>query len=195
MGLTFKYDLRGVIKLIKRKNYNIIHVHLSPVDIFAALTSLFLPKKIKWIFSEHSIYNRRRSFKIFKNLDNFNYSRYSKIVCVSKQVESTFLAGRPLLKKKKVIPNAVTIPKLLKSSFFKTYDILFVGRLTQAKGIDILLKAIKILNSKYNKKLIIAIVGDGSLKENINNLSINLGIRKDIIKLMDSTKMFVPLSR
>lgn len=208
LGLTFKYDLRGVIKLIKlikRKNYNIIHVHLFPADIFVAIASLFLSKNIKWIFSEHNVYNRRRTFKIFKVLDNFTYSRYSKIICVSKQVESTLFSWMPFVKEKtKIIPNAVPIPKLLKSSFFKTYDILFVGGLTQAKGVDILLKAVKILKNKYSKNLKTAIVGDGPLRENLNSLAAQLrideevkflGIRKDIDKLMESSNIFVLPSR
>ena len=208
LGLTFKYNLMGVIKLIKlikKRKYNIIHVHLFPADIFAAIASLFLPKNIKWLYSEHNVYNRRRRFKIFKILDNFTYSRYSKIICVSKQVESALFSWMPSIKgKTKVIPNAVPIPKLSKSSFFKAYDILFIGRLTRAKGIDILLKAVKILKEKYGKNLKIAIVGGGPLKENLNNLAVELGVneevrflgvRKDIGRLMESSNIFILSSR
>ena len=208
LGLTFKYNLMGVIeltKLIKERKYSIIHVHLFPADIFAALASLFLPKDIVWIFSEHSTYNRRRSFKFCKILDSFTYSRYSKIVCVSKQVEFALLNWIPSNKgKTKVISNAVSAPKFLNSCSVKTYDILFVGRLVREKGIDILLKAIKILKNKYSKNLKIAIVGDGELKENLNNLTVELGVnrevkflgvRKDVKELMVSSKIFVLPSR
>lgn len=124
-----------------------------------------MSKGIKWIFSEHNVYNRRREFKIFKILDNFTYSRYSKIICVSKQVESAISNWIPSVKgKTKVIPNAVFVPEFLNPNPLKIYDILFVGRLTQAKGVDILLKAVKILKNKYTKNLKIAIVGDGHLK-------------------------------
>ena len=208
LNLKYKYNFIGILKivtLIKKRKYNIIHVHLFPADIFAALASLFLPKNIKWIFSEHNVFNRRRSFKIFKIIDSFTYSRYLKIICVSKQVQSTLLNWMPSIKgKTKVISNAVSVPKLLNSIFFKNYDILFVGRLTQAKGVDILLKAIRILKNKYNKNLKIAIVGDGPLKENLNNLAVKLdvneevkflGVRKDIGELMLSSKIFVLPSR
>ena len=208
LGLTFKFNLMGVIKLIKlikEKKYNIIHVHLFPADIFAAIASLFLPRNIKWIFSEHGAYNRRRTLKIFKILDNFTYSRYSKIVCVSKQVELALLNWIPSNKgKTKVIPNAVPIPKFLNPCSVKTYDILFVGRLTKQKSVEILLKAIKILKNKHSRNLKIAIVGDGELKENLNNLTVELGInrevkflgvRKDVKELMVSSKIFVLPSR
>jgi len=208
LGLTFKYNLVGVIKLIKlikKRKYNIIHVHLFPADIFAALASLFLPKDIVWIFSEHSVFNRRRTFKIFKILDNFTYSRYSKIICVSKQVEFALISWMPSVKgKTNVLPNAIPIPKFLNLCSVKTYDILFVGRLIHAKGVEILLEAIKILKNKYSRNLKIAIVGEGSLKENLNNLAVELGvngeveflgIRKDIEDIMVSSKIFVLPSR
>jgi len=208
LNLKYKYDFRGILKiitLIKKKKYNIIHVHLFPANIFAALASLFLTKKIKWIFSEHNIYNRRRSFKIFKIIDSFTYSRYLNIICVSKQVQSTLLTWMPSVKRKtKVIPNAVPVPKFLSSNSLKIYDILFVGRLTDAKGVDILLKAVKILKDKYDKNLKIAIIGDGPLKENLNNLAVELGVngevkflgvRKDIEELMISSKIFLLPSR
>jgi len=208
LNLKYKYDLRGILEiitLIKKGKYDIIHVHLFPADIFAALASLFLPKDIVWIFSEHCAYNRRRSYKFCKILDGFTYSRYSKIVCVSKQVEFALLNWIPSNKgKTKVISNAVPIPKFLNPCSVKTYDILFVGRFVREKGIDILLKAIKILKNKYSKNLKIAIVGDGELKENLNNLTVELGVnkevkffgvRKDIRELMVSSKIIVLPSR
>lgn len=204
LGLTFKFNLMGVVeltKLLKERKYDIIHVHLFPADVFAAIASLFLPRNIKWIFSEHGAHNRRRTLKIFKILDNFTYSRYSKIVCVSKQVELVLLNWIPSNKgKTKVIPNAVPIPKFLNPCSVKTYDILFVGRLTKQKSVEILLKAINILKNKYSKNLKIAIVGDGELKENLNNLTVELGVnrevkflgvRKDVKELMVSSKIFV----
>ena len=184
LNLKYKYDLRGILKIItviKKGKYDIIHVHLFPAGIFAALASLFLPKDIVWIFSEHSVYNRRRSFKIFKILDSFTYSRYLTIICVSKQVQSALISWLPSVKgKTKVIPNAVPVPKLLNFSSFKTYDILFIGRLVKAKGIDILLRAINILKNRYKKKLKVAIVGEGSSRKELEDLSIELEIDEEV---------------
>ena len=208
LGLKFKYDLRGIIKLIfliKRGKYNIVHVHLFPANLFVSLATLFLPKNIKFIFSEHSVYNRRRSFKIFKILDTFIYSRYYKIICVSKQVQGALIKWLPNLRGKSVvISNAVPVPDLFNWSPVKKYDVLFVGRLTKAKGVDILLKAIKILKEKYQKEIKAAIVGEGYLEEELKELVIELGIekeveflgvRRDIERLMKSTQIFVLPSR
>jgi glycosyltransferase involved in cell wall biosynthesis len=208
LGLKFKYDLRGIIKLIsliRRGKYNIVHVHLFPANFFGSLASLFLPKNIKFIFSEHNVYNRRRSFKIFKVLDSFIYSRYYKIICVSKQVQVALVEWLPNLKRKSVvISNAVPVSDLSNGSIVKKYDILFVGRLTKAKGVDILFKAIRILKEKYQMDIKTAIVGKGHLEEELKELVMELGIereveflgvRRDIEKLMKSTKLFVLPSR
>jgi glycosyltransferase involved in cell wall biosynthesis len=208
LRLKFKYDLTGVIKLItliKKEKYNIVHVHLFPANLFVSLASLFLPKNIKFIFSEHNIYNRRRSFKIFKILDTFIYSRYYKIICVSKQVQIALIEWLPNLQRKSVvIPNAVPVPDLSNWLTVKKYDVLFVGRLTKAKGVDILIKAIKILKEKYQMDIKTAIVGKGYLEEELKELVMELGIekeveflgiRRDIEKLMKSTKIFVLPSR
>jgi glycosyltransferase involved in cell wall biosynthesis len=208
LGLKFKYDLRGMVKLIsliRRGKYNIVHVHLFPANLFGSLASLFLPKNIKFIFSEHNVYNRRRSVKIFKILDTFIYSRYCKIICVSKQVQVALVEWLPNLKRKSVvISNAVPVSDLSNWSTVKKYDILFVGRLTKAKGVDILLKAINILKEKHQKEVKVAIVGKGYLEEELKELVMELGIekeveflgvRRDIEKLMKSTKLFVLPSR
>ncbi len=207
-NLQCKYDIRGIVKLInliKKRKYHIIHVHLFPADIYSAIASLFLPQSLKWIFSEHNIYNRRRSIKLFKLIDTFTYSRFQKIICVSKQVESTLLEWVPSVRGKTlVIPNAVPIPKNLNENYSKIYDILFVGRLTKAKGVDILLKAIAILKDRFNKKVKVAIVGSGPLRADLINLSKRLkldkeidflGIRKDIENLMKTSSIFILPSR
>jgi glycosyltransferase involved in cell wall biosynthesis len=208
LGLKFKYDLRGIIKLIsliKRGKYSIVHVHLFPANLFGSIASLFLPKNIKFIFSEHNVYNRRRSFKIFKVLDTLIYNRYYKIICVSKQVQVALIEWLPNLQRKSVvISNGVLVSDLSNRSPIKKYDVLFVGRLTKAKGVDILIKAINILKEKYRKEIRAAIVGKGyleeELKELVKELGIGeevefLGIRSDIERLMKSTKLFVLTSR
>jgi len=208
LNLKFKYDLRGIfkiIKLIKKEKYNIIHVRLFPATIFVAIASFFLSKNIKFIYDEVSVCNRRRSLKIFKLLDKFIYSRYSKIICVSKQVENSLLKWLPELKEKIItIPSGIPIPKSTDQKYPKIYDVLLVGRLEKVKGIDILLKAINILKNKYQKILKVAIAGNGTLKENLKKLAKELkidnevkflGTRKDIDGLMYSSKILVLPSR
>jgi len=208
LNLHFKYDPIGVFKIlnvIKRGNYDIVHVHLFPADIFVAISSLFLPKRIKFVFSEHNDYNKRRSIKFFKVIDGFTYSRYDKIVCVSKQVEKALIRWCPgTAHKTIVIKNAIPVSDRLNFKANKYYDIIFVGRLEKQKGVDVLLKANQILKEKYHRKLRVAIVGDGSLRNYLKKLSIQydidesinfLGVRKDVLEFMRKASIFVLPSR
>jgi len=120
-------------------------------------------------------------------------------------VQGALIEWLPNLQRKSiVISNAVPVPDLSDWSTVKKYDVLFVGRLTKAKGINILLKAIKILKEKYQKEIKAAIVGKGYLEEELKGLVMELGIekeveflgvRRDVEKLMKSTKLFVLPSR
>ena len=207
LGLSFKYNFWGVfklVKLIKSDNYDIVHVHLFPADIFVALASLFIRNKPKFIFSEHSVYNRRRSSKIFRLIDKFTYSRYQKIICVSNMVRNALINWLPeVASKTVVIKNAVPVGKIREKKE-NLYDILFVGRLERAKGVDVLLNALKFLKETNGMNLKSAIVGDGSLRDSLKSLSKDLGveenveflgIRKDIKGLMQLSKIFVLPSR
>jgi glycosyltransferase involved in cell wall biosynthesis len=208
LKLGYKYNFLGIfriLKLIKRENYKIIHVHLFPADFFVAIASLFLDRSIKFIFTEHSNYNRRRASKIFKILDLFTYSRYHKIICVSKQVENSLKKWLPFVSNKTVIiRNGIPLNTLPEKQLQKIYDVLFVGRLERVKGVDILLRAAECLKKKYSMKIRIGIVGTGVLLSDFKKLSFNLGInntveflgvRGDILSLLDKSSVFVLPSR
>lgn len=209
LNLKYKYDLRGILKiitLIKKRKYDIIHVHLFPANIFVALSSLFLSKNTNYVFTEHNTYNRRRSRKVFKILDKFTYSRYSKIICISNQTSCSLIKWIPIVKKKTiVIPNGISIPESVNFKFSEIYyDVLFVGGLSRQKGVNFLLEAISILKEKYNRYLKVAIVGDGPLRDELRKLCVKLkintqveflGIQKNVNNFMRSSKVFVLPSR
>jgi glycosyltransferase involved in cell wall biosynthesis len=194
-----------ILEIIKRGEYNIVHVHLFPASFFVAVASIFLDRSIKFIFTEHSIYNRRRAFRIFKVLDYFTYLRYRKIICVSKQVKSSLEKWLPSASYKTVIiRSGIPLNALPGKQLQKIYDVLFVGRLERVKGVDILLRAAGYLKKKYSMKIRIGIVGTGVLLSDLKRLSINLGInntveflgvRGDILSLLDKSSIFVLPSR
>jgi glycosyltransferase involved in cell wall biosynthesis len=208
LGLSFKYDFSKIsrlIRYIKQNNYDIVHVHLFPADIFGAIASLFFKEKPKFIFSEHNIYNRRRSIPFYKPVDRFVYSRYKKIICVSEMVKNELNKYLSETRGKLVVVKNGIIFKeaFLRDSNFN-WDLLFVGRLEEAKGVDILLNALKFL--KYKKKLNLktAIVGTGSKREGYEKLCKDfgledsvkfLGVRKDVQSLMQQSRIFVLPSR
>jgi len=204
LNLSFKYNFLGIfkiLKLIKREKYKIIHVHLFPADFFVAIASLFLDRSIKFIFTEHSIYNRRRAFRIFKILDSFTYRRYYKIICVSKHVKNSLEKWLPFVSNKTVIiRNGIPLSTLPRKQLQKMYDVLFVGRLERVKGVDILLKAAGYIKKVHSRNIKIGIVGIGPMSPDLKKLSINLGIsnnveflglHRDVSRLIDESSIFV----
>jgi glycosyltransferase involved in cell wall biosynthesis len=204
----FKYNffmIFEILEIIKRGEYDIVHVHLFPADFFVAIASLFLDRSIKFIFTEHSTYNRRRASKVFKILDLFTYSRYHKIICVSKQVENSLKKWLPFVSNKTVIiRNGIPLNALPEKQLQKIYDVLFVGRLERVKGVDILLRAAEYIRRVHSKNIKIGIVGTGVLLSDLKKLSSNLGINNtveflglhhDILRLIDESTIFVLPSR
>lgn len=205
LDLKNKYNIFSVIKIrniIQREKYDIIHVHLFPASAIVALSSLFLKKSIVYLFTIHSTFNRRRSIKIFKIIDGLIYHRYVKIICISKQVQNSLIKWVPKIKEKiEIIPNGIPMnSKSNDNPLMKKYDVLFVGRLVQQKGIIFLLEAVSILQKKYKKIIRVAVVGDGPLKKELikicEELKIKdsvefLGFQRDVDRIMRSSRVLV----
>ncbi|WP_434643716.1 glycosyltransferase family 4 protein [Thermoanaerobacterium thermosaccharolyticum] len=205
LRLTKKYDLKAIpklVKLINENNYDIIHVHLFPAQYFCAIASLFTKGK-KYVFTEHNDYNKRRDKIIFKIIEKFTYARYTKIICISKSVKDSLLRWLPhLIDKVEIIYNGIPLltPKNISGNY--DYDIILIGSLRdKQKGVDVLLKAVKIIENEINK---VAIVGDGKLKNDLINLRDKLGLRnkieflgfrENIDSLLEKSKIFVLPSR
>lgn len=79
------------IFLIKKHilNFQIVHVHLFPGQLFAVLAHALCAnsKRISLITTEHSTYNNRRKIHLFRFFDCFVYSKYKKVICISSQTE------------------------------------------------------------------------------------------------------------
>lgn len=205
LGIERKYSVRAIwetIKLIKTGKYQLVFAQLFPTSFYVAIASLFFPMII-FILRETTTKTRRRRYRLLKILDRFIYSRYDVIACVDEAVERALLSWISGIKgKTKIIGKGIPLPKVNMNPI-KNYDIVFVGRLVQAKGIETLLQAIAILKQKQKIKKAI-IVGDGILlpafRDQANMLNITdivsfLGERSDIEKLLQQSRIFVLPSR
>lgn len=102
------------------------------------------------------------------------------------------------VKNKKVIYNPVDI-KATNDNFKKLNQIIFVGRLEWVKGCDRFLKFLKFANFKDYE---ILVIGDGSQKQNLINLSkeLNLDVKflgklSDLSEVYKSAKFIISTSR
>src|SRR5690606_2195342 len=95
--LRRKYDLRILPALARRVRdgkFQIVHAHLFPALLFAALTSFLAPDQ-PYVYSEHSQHNRRRRSRILRVLDWCLYHRYARILPVGHEVAKALCAWLP----------------------------------------------------------------------------------------------------
>lgn len=122
-------------------------------------------KKYAWLNTDY------RKAGYVAAFDYEMYSKYKKIICVSKENESSFKKANNLIGKIlptyiiKDITDSLLVKKMsLENTDFKMdinqINILTVGRLAKAKGIHLAIEACKILKSKGNK-LKWYVIGEG----------------------------------
>ena len=126
-----------------------------------------------------------------------------KIISVSKH--TTHKLKKELNSKKRIytVPNGIEFDLITKiKSAKEESDVIFVGRLTSHKNVDIFIKAIKLIKEK-NLEIKSLIIGDGPEKKTLEALTQKLNLKKnikflgflenndDVYALMKSSKVFV----
>ncbi len=192
-----------LIKLISKKRYDVVHVHLFPCFYYIAIIKPFLKNSPKLIFTEHSVKNGRSNLWLFKIMEPFIYRQYDHIIAISKNVESMLSAKLPSLKSKIVLINNGVNTKLFRNAIeydkfdFKKElgfndDCILIGmtaRFSAPKDFLTIVDSLQYLPSNY----CLCLIGDGPLLENIIQHSKKLkledriafmGFREDVPRLM-----------
>lgn len=201
------YSFLNIFKYIKiLKNYNVIHVQVFPSQLWVAIASIFLSKKIKFIVTEHSTKNRRREIKIFRIIDRLMYSRYTNIVAITEKVKENLNNWIGYEEKTTIINNGINLKKIYnystkKFKYFESDDkiLLMISRFVEAKDHKTLIKSLKYLPENYK----LLLVGEGELKNEVEDLvkRLNLekrikflGFRKDIPELLNYSDLIIQSS-
>lgn len=154
----------------KSKGELIVHVHLTWPFFYVPLASFGL-RGIKLVYTEHSTINKRRKIPLFWVLERFCYSRYSKIICISKGVRSslTIWLGERLSERMVIVLNGSSIYNLANRSSVKGRKIrlISVGSLTPKKNFVTILHAISQLPDLVETYFL---VGDGPEKSRLYNV-------------------------
>lgn len=214
-----KYDPRLIFPLaqvIRQGNYQIAHAHLFPSLLYLAFVS-YLQPNTTYLYSEHSVQNRRRNHVAWKVMDRFLYSRYRQIIPVSERVQASLIQWLPELSQKvQVIPNTVngdmfgfapgeidTLRKEL-GIVAEEWVVLFAGRLVPEKGADILVEAAARLAHHFLIPVRVIIAGEGPLRVELEGRSRSLplpvrvtflGNREDLPQLLGLADLVVLPSR
>ncbi len=85
------YNPLHIIRLRRLlKQFDVIHTHNYAPQIFAAIANIGIRKIL--FTTEHNTSNRRRSWKGYAVIDRWMYSRYNRIICISKKAEENLRA-------------------------------------------------------------------------------------------------------
>lgn len=206
-----KITLRRYNRLKKiAKDYDIIVVHHEDpfLEAYYLLLKMTYPHK-KFVQTIHSCFENYKfqGYGILKRtLCDFEQKvivrRSNLIISVSKAVEKSYHSFlRKVPSKLRVVYNGIgsDIIEEGKNAEFKIANpvkLLFVGRLSKEKGIDILIKALSQMTMDYQ----LFLVGDGverkHLEEEVNRLELNgkiffEGFRKDVGRYLKECNIFV----
>lgn len=172
------YYLVSAFHAVFLGRYNLVHLHHHD----AAFIILILKLKYKVILTTHGIYKLGRKWEqfsfYFKSQEKWFVKYADLITCVSLN-ELRFLQKNNLVHKAYYIPNGMMIEKNISEKIPKKSNYLMFSsaRIIPTKGLDIFLKALKILD--YKDKIIIA--GDinqmPEYKNKLLSLSRNLNIK------------------
>lgn len=104
------------------RQYDIIHVHLFPTQYFAAVARLFRPRRIKFVTTEHSAYNKRRSRRYLRLLECQVYMRYDRIVTVSHEAKASLDQWVGMAGKTSVIYNGIALKVFQDAEAFSKHE-------------------------------------------------------------------------
>jgi len=188
-----------ILKYLGSQVFDVVHAHLTPAQLWVALASLLLRKRIPLLTTEHSTHNRRRKLW-FKPLDYFIYSRFAKIIAVSQLTQDKLVEWLPLIKNKcQVINNGVDLKEFAIKAGNKLCQqhiaVLCVGRFYEPKGQEYLLNALALTSGME-----LFLAGEGPLRSKLEQMTYKLNIadkvhflgnRADIPNLIKAADIYV----
>lgn len=191
----------SVRKQILRQQYDIVHCHLFPGQLWGCLGARMASLNIPLVTTEHSTWNRRR-YRVFRPLDRWLYSQYSKIACIGTSAERALRVWlQPQDLPTTIVPNGIDLarftraPETARRQGDTLTTLVCVANLRQGKGHDTLLRAVSLIPGI---KLLLA--GDGALRQNLEHLVAELritervqflGTRNDVPDILGAADIYV----
>ena len=160
---------------------DVINAHwMIPQGFSASIVGILTRKKVIVNIHGGDVFTlNHRIFMLFKK---FVLSQASEVIVNSSVTKK---AARKILDRKfLVIPEVVDVENFSQAFMLKNYRnynkfiVLFVGRLSEEKGVIYLLEAIKLLVERNNLSLQLLIVGDGPEREKLEGFVFKNNIRK-----------------
>lgn len=184
--------VKTLFKLMKEEKYELVYVFGYKMN-FLVRFIYYLGTKVDIYTAVESTRNNKR--KIENILDKVTSRSVKKYVCISKDVVNVTINRDKIDSKKvKLIYNGIDCKSFesnlskkeslsyLNIESLEDQDIIIgtVGNLREAKGHVYLIKALKILKDRGYKNIKCVLVGDGELRENLQNLTKVLDLEEHV---------------
>lgn len=150
----------------------VIHAHLTWGLYYVFFASLFLP--VRLICTEHSTYNSRRKYWIFRFFDRLVYSSFDRVVCISEGVRQSLLSwiGPKFDAKLVLIMNGADIyeyrPRKLDAS--RLPSLVSIGSLNPHKGFQRVIEALADISDEFGSY---HIYGEGAYRKSLEGLIVD----------------------
>lgn len=180
---------------------DVVHVHLFPSNYIVAIANFIARKKL--VFTEHSTHNRRREHRLLRSIEQFIYSRFNRVSCISEATADnlTKWIGAKIANPRLItIANGIDlerfsgVPKAKSVDIFRRpgIPVIMVSRFTDSKDHPTVIRALSLIE---DKDVFAVFVGDGERRKeleslvkelNLENRVVILGTREDIPQLIRS---------
>jgi glycosyltransferase involved in cell wall biosynthesis len=193
---------------ISRKRFDLVHVHLHPAQLWAAMALRVTRGAPPGITTEHSTWNRRRAHCWCRPIDRWMYSQFRLAICIGSAARNNLEAWLgPAVCPTCVVANGIDLtrfqrshtPAHLPDAINGAPAILCVGSLTASKDQETLVRAIAEVEGVH-----LLLAGDGPLRQAVKLAARKagvdsrvhfLGIRHDIPDLIAAADLYVQPSR
>lgn len=187
------YATKGMVSLLFKKRYQNLFMVGEPRNVavwtLAILKRLFFRRK-RLYFWAHGWYGKESFFQglvkkiVYKSADGiFTYGQYAKDLMVKHGFDENkiYVIHNSLDYDKQLkLRNSLSVSSIYKQHFGNDNPVLiFIGRLTEVKRLDMLVSALSLLN-KTSKKYNLVFVGDGSMRESLEKQVENLKLRNNV---------------
>ena len=211
LNRRFEYRyIKKVKQLITKHRIDLIHSHGYRSDITALLAA---NKKIPVVSTIHGFTANSSRVRIYEFLQKMVLKRMSLLMPVSIAIERQLIKMKVPKYRIRRMTNTVacdTIAGLSPSTIFSTFGIdentakiVFVGRVSVEKGVDVLIKACRYIK-KRGVPFFLLIVGDGPFRAECERLVQTnrlgseikfVGYRRDAVQIAAAANIFVLPSR
>jgi len=208
---NFLFQIILFRKLLKKKRFDVIHLHLPRAEIVSVLASLGL--RIVAISSRH---NTEPFFPgsprlVSTLLSRVVLIRQSSVIAISKSVKTFLLSRREISKRQQVdviyygYDETISAPKQPRElrDGENLEKFVTLSRLAPQKDLKTMIKALAIYRGKFGFGQL-EVYGDGPLDEELNTFARNLGITQyvvfcgrtsDVPKVMQKNQCFLLSSK